>query len=59
VVGDVAAHFTDPDGHSLEYAVASSDPARVRVSVSGSVMAVWGAGVGNATVTVTVTDTGL
>ncbi len=56
VVADVEAHFTDPDGHSLEYAVASSDPARVRVSVSGSVMAVWGAGVGHATVTVTARD---
>ena len=56
VVGDVEEHFTDPDGHSLEYAIASSDPTRVRVSVSGSVMAVRGAGVGNATVTVTARD---
>lgn len=56
VVADVEAHFTDPDGHSLEYAVASSDPARVRVSLSGNVMAVRGAGVGNATVTVTARD---
>ena len=58
VVADVEAHFTDPDGHSLEYAVASSDPTRVRVSASGSVMAVRGAGVGNATVTVTARDPG-
>jgi len=56
VVADVEAHFTDPDGHSLEYAVASSDPTRVRVSLSGSAITVRGAGVGTATVTVTARD---
>ena len=53
---DVAAHFTDPDRDELEYAVASSDTARVAVGVSGGMVTVAGAAVGNATVTVTARD---
>ena len=51
-----AGNFADPDGDTLEYAIASSDTTRVAVSVSGTVAAVWGAGVGSATVTVTARD---
>ena len=51
-----AGNFADPDGDTLEYAVASSDTTRVAVSVSGTVAAVWGAAVGSATVTVTARD---
>ena len=53
---DVAAHFTDPDGDVLRYSATSSDPARVSVSVSGSVVTVTGVAGGNATVTVTARD---
>ena len=56
VVVDVAPRFRDPDGDPLEYAIASSDTARVAVSGSGSVVAVWGAAVGSGTVTVTARD---
>ncbi len=53
---DFAGNFADPDGDSLEYAIASSDTTRVAVSASGGSAAVWGAGVGRATVTVTARD---
>ena len=53
---DVAAHFTDPDGDELEYAVASSDTARAAVGVSGGMVTVTGAAVGSATLTVTARD---
>ena len=53
---DVAAHFTDPDGEELEYAVASSDTARAAVGVSGGMVTVSGAAVGSATLTVTARD---
>ena len=54
---DVAAHFEDPDGDALAYAVTSSNPAMVTVSVSGSAVRVTAIAKGTATVTVTATDT--
>lgn len=56
VAVDVAANFTDPDGDSLRYAAASTDPGRVKVVVSGSVVAVTGVAGGHATVSVTARD---
>ena len=53
---DVAAHFTDPDGDDLEYAVASSDTLRAVVVVTGGMVTVTGAAVGSAAVTVTARD---
>ena len=53
---DVAAHFADPDGDALTYAVVSTDPARAAVAVAGRVVTVTGVAVGNTTVTVTATD---
>ena len=53
----VAGRFEDPDGDALAYAATSSDPARVTVSVSGSVVTVAGVAKGAAAVTVTATDT--
>ncbi|MDE0124465.1 MAG: hypothetical protein OXN97_07820 [Bryobacterales bacterium] len=55
---DVAGHFSDPDGDSLEFGAASSDTTRVRVAVSGSVLTVGGVAAGTAAVTVTATDGG-
>ena len=53
---DVAGSFTEPDGEALEYAAASSDPARVAVSIAGSALSVAGVAKGGATVTVTARD---
>ena len=53
---DVAGYFTDPDGDTLTYAVASSDAARAFVAVAGSTMTVRGRAVGASTVTVTARD---
>ena len=53
---DVAAHFTDPDGDTLAYAVASSDSAVASSSVSESVVTVRARARGSAMVTVTAAD---
>ena len=53
---DVADRFTEPDGETLEYAAASSDPSRVAAAIAGSALTVTGVAKGSATVTVTVRD---
>ena len=58
VVVNVAGYFEDPDRDTLQYAAASSETARVGVSVSGSTVTVSGVAKGNATVTVTAQDPG-
>lgn len=55
---DVAAYFRDPDGGSLAYQAATSAPAVVSVSISGSSLTMVGVADGQATVTVTATDPG-
>ena len=55
---DVSGHFTDPDGDSLSYAAASSNPGVATVSVSGGTVAVAAVAGGMTTVTVTATDPG-
>lgn len=52
----VASHFQDPDGGSLGFDAASSDPGIVTVAASGSDVTLRGISQGNATVTVTATD---
>ncbi len=61
-VGEVHAHlyFTDPDGDALTYAVGTSDPAIVSVSVGGtgySTLSLSANALGTVTITVTATDT--
>ena len=56
VVVDIADRFTDPDGQELEYRAASSDTARVAVSMSASALTVLGVARGTAAVTVTARD---
>ncbi len=58
VVVDVADRFTEPDGEELEYSAASSDTARVAVSMSAGALTVLGVARGSATVTVTARDPG-
>ena len=53
---DVASAFTDPDGDTLAYAAASSDPAVAETEVAGSVVTVRALARGAATVTVTASD---
>ncbi len=48
--------FTDPDGDTLTYSVASSDTAKATVAVSGSTVTLTGAGAGEANITVTADD---
>ena len=57
VVVDLAGHFADPDGDSLEYGATSSDTARAAVSLSGGRAAISGVAVGSTTVTVWAKDT--
>ena len=47
---------TDPDGHTLSYAVTSSDTSKVTVSKDGASVTVTAAAVGSATMTVTASD---
>ena len=56
VTVDVASRFMDPDGDSLRYVAASSDPGRASVAVAGSMVTVTGVAAGSAAVTVTATD---
>ena len=53
---DVAPYFSDPDGGPLGYAVATSSPAVVSTSMSGSSLTIVGVADGTATVVVTATD---
>ena len=60
--GEVSAplHFTDPDGDTLTYAVGSSDPTIVSVSLGGtgySTLSLSANALGTVTITVTATDT--
>lgn len=55
---DVAGHFSEPDGQELTYTAASSDSARLAVSVRGSRVAVAALAKGTVTVTITATDPG-
>ncbi len=55
---DVASYFLDPDGGPLTYSAATSAPAVVSVSISGSSLTMVGVADGQATVTVTATDPG-
>ena len=60
--GEVYAHlhFTDPDGDTLSYAVGSSDPTIVSVSLGGtghSTLSLSANALGTVTITVTATDT--
>ncbi len=53
---DVSAHFRDPDGDTLAYAVASSDSAVATVTVSEATLTIRAVAAGVATVTVTASD---
>ena len=53
---NVAANFSDPDGNTLSFAVASSDEAVATASASGSAVTISGISAGTATVTVTASD---
>ena len=48
--------FTDPDGDTLTYTVASSDTAKATVAVSGATVTVTGVAEGESTITVTADD---
>ena len=52
----VSAYFRDPDGDSLTYTAASSNPEVATVAVSGDSVAVTALAKGLATITVTATD---
>ena len=52
----LSSHFSDPEGHSLTYAVTSLETDNVTVSVNGSSLRLTGVEVGSATITVTATD---
>ena len=53
---DVSVHFTDPDGDTLTYDVASSDTSIAMAAVSGDTVTVTTVGLGTAMVTVTASD---
>ena len=53
---DLPAHFDDPDGDTLLYTAATTDPGVATASVSGSTLTVAGVAKGTATVTVTAHD---
>ena len=55
---DVSQYFSEPDGETLVYSAASSDPAIATVSVTGSSVAVTGTAKGTTTVAVMATDPG-
>lgn len=55
---DVSSHFTDPEGETLTFSAASSDPAVATVSVSGSVVTVAAVSPGAMRVVVTAMDPG-
>ena len=53
---DIAQYFDDPDGDTLTYAVASSNPAVATAAISGANVTVRGVAPGSASITVTATD---
>ena len=53
---DLSGYFADPDGDSLVYAAASSDPTRAAVSVFESTLTITGRATGSTTVTVAAWD---
>ena len=53
---DVSPFFSDPDGDSLTYTVATSRSIRVTAVVNGSTVALTAASVGSSTITVTAWD---
>lgn len=53
---DVSPYFSDPDGDSLAYEVATSRRIRVAVAAHGNVVALTAASVGSSTITVTARD---
>ena len=53
---DVSPYFTEPDGDTLSYSVATSNADMATVSATGAVLTIEGAGRGTATITVTATD---
>ena len=55
---ELAILFTDPDGDTLTYVAASSEPSVATVSVSGSALTVSAIAAGTTTVTATATDPG-
>ncbi len=55
---DVSPYFRDPDGDSLVYAAATTDPDIAVVSASGAVVTVTGVAPGRVTLTVTARDPG-
>ena len=55
---DVSAHFMDPDGQPLTYAMAVSDESVVGISATGAVVTLEALAKGTATVTATATDPG-
>ena len=55
---DVSAHFMEPDGEPLTYAMAVSDESVVGISATGAVVTLGGLAKGTATVTATATDPG-
>ncbi len=55
---DVSGNFMEPDGQTLSYSAASSNPSVATAAVAGSTVTVTAVGRGTATVTVTATDPG-
>ena len=55
---DASSYFTEPDGETLAFGAASSNPAAATVSVAGSTVTVAAVARGMSTVTVTATDPG-
>ncbi|MDE2763963.1 MAG: Ig-like domain-containing protein [Gemmatimonadota bacterium] len=55
---DASSYFTEPDGETLAYSAASSNPSVASVSVAGSTVTVTAVAKGTAVVTVTATDPG-
>ena len=52
----LAGRFSDPDGEKLTVQATSSNPARVRVSISGTMLTVAAVSAGSATITVAASD---
>ena len=55
---DVSAHFMEPDGEPLTYAMAVSDESVLEISATGAVVTLGALAKGAATVTATATDPG-
>ena len=55
---DVAGHFTEPDGQTLTYRIASTDSTRLKASVDGTRVTLVAVAKGVVMVTVTATDPG-